>query len=359
MYILDCGRNTATIYNSTTDTCDVITHEELLNLPETLSAGSLVICEKAHLAILRTRKSRSQPFDADTLLDLYHRFEQNNVVLKLFPEMSTPRACSYSGLEKNDINDPKSIYLLLSDFPEIQLMNPPKSFEATPLRQEMCEFKEDTNIILNVARVGNSKDNYLVDKCGIWMVNNLELIASNLSPQAKECFNLTDKNRYKKGKTGFKLNNQEGIKKGQIYSVVCTLVDDEGNKRIRPSTGELAGWNFVKQSVFGMSPHHRRGGVARSNLYYHGMMSYINTKGKEEGLDFKRKTLMLGENEETDAKMKQIRRGNFTPEEDIFYRKHRKIYCDSIRELFQVVKKIVSEDNGHLSYPVTQQFLNI
>ena len=59
MYILDCGRNTATIYNSTTDTCDVITHEELLNLPETLSAGSLVICEKAHLAIPRTRKSRS------------------------------------------------------------------------------------------------------------------------------------------------------------------------------------------------------------------------------------------------------------------------------------------------------------
>ena len=57
--------------------------------------------------------------------------------------------------------------------------------------------------------------------------------------------------------------------------------------------------------------------------------------------------------------MKQIRRGNFTPEEDIFYRKHRKIYCDSIRELFQVVKKIVSEDNEHLSYPVTQQFLNI
>ena len=358
MYVLDCGRNTATIYNSETDECEVITHQELLNLPETLPAGSTVVCEKAHLAIPRTRKSRAQPFEDVVLLNLYKRFELNKISLKLFPEKSTPRACAYSGLEKNDINDPKSIYILLSNFPEIQLMNPPSSFEVSPLRQEMWDFKDETNTILNVARVGEDKENYLLDECGKWMIDNLEFIAENLSKEARECFHLSSNDRNKK-KHGF---NLKSIKKGQIYSVLCTLIDDEGNKRIRESTGDLAGWNFVKQAVFGMTPHHWRGGVARSNLYYHGMMCYIRNKGKEYELyqedgdfDFKRKVKIHKDKDKT----RTIRRGDFTPEEDKFYLKHRKIYCDCIRELFQLAKKIVSDDTDSLSRPVVQQLLAI
>ena len=69
MIVLDCGKNTSTMYDSNTDTCLTVPHSVLLELPERLDSGSLVVCEYAHLGTPRTKSSRSQPFTADQLLD--------------------------------------------------------------------------------------------------------------------------------------------------------------------------------------------------------------------------------------------------------------------------------------------------
>ena len=72
MYVIDCGTNKSTIYDSETDSCRVITHEELLELPNKLPEGSVVVSEYSHLGCERTRFSRSQPFTARELLNLYY-----------------------------------------------------------------------------------------------------------------------------------------------------------------------------------------------------------------------------------------------------------------------------------------------
>ena len=332
-YVLDCGRNTSTLYDSLKDETITITHAEVLNLPERLEANSLLVSEKAHIGVPRTKRSKAQPFTADQLLDLYSRFESNGITLRLFPEMSTPRACSYSGLEKSDLNDPKSLFILLRDYPNTSLMKPRESFEPTPLREEMWQF----------------------------IVNNLEFIANNLSETAKECFNLTDEHKYKHERYKDELTypfKPNSIKKMQIYTVLCTLIDDDGNERLRQSTNELAGWQFVKQGVFGFTPFHRRGGTARSNLIFHGLMSYVNQTGKEAGFNFMRKV------EKPDPKAKggkktvsvQLRRGDMTPEEDAFFLERRKEYCDEVRELWQLGKSILTGSRDSLYHSKQLEF---
>ena len=51
MYVIDCGTNKSTIYDSETDSCRVITHEELLELPNKLPEGSVVVSEYSHLGM--------------------------------------------------------------------------------------------------------------------------------------------------------------------------------------------------------------------------------------------------------------------------------------------------------------------
>jgi hypothetical protein len=87
-----------------------------------------------------------------------------------------------------------------------------------------------------------------------------------------------------------------------------------------------------------MSPFHFRGGVARSNLYYHGAMNWIVKKSKEEnGLNLKRKITITDEN--GDKIEKTIRRGHFTPQEDTIFLNYRKQYCKSIIELVNFFKQ--------------------
>ena len=182
-YVLDCGTNKSTLYNSDTDKCDIITHSEVLALPDTLPEGSTLICEYSHLGCQRTEFSLSQPFTADELLRLYSELEDKNITLKLFPQKSTPRACSYANLPKSDESDPKSIYILTRDFPQISMMNPPKTFEEHPKRLEAYDYKNYTSKYINMAR--RQEDAYSEDGCSKWIIDNIELLFDNLSDTAK------------------------------------------------------------------------------------------------------------------------------------------------------------------------------
>jgi hypothetical protein len=338
MIVLDCGKNTSTMYDSNTDTCLTVPHSVLLELPERLDSGSLVVCEYAHLGTPRTKSSRSQPFTADQLLELYSRFEEHDIELRLFPQQSTPRACTYSGLAKSDENDPKSIYIFLRDHEHLisTLMKPPKSFGNSPFKDEANEYKKLTNALINCARRDDNP--YTEDGCSKFIIENFDLFYNNLSEKAKDIFQFQ---KYKtNGKSWRKGDPQlSKLKMPQVYAVVCTLKDDEGNTRIRPHTGEIAGWHYTKRHIFCMTPNHLKGGVARSNLYYHGIMPYVNRKGKENGFDFQRKVQRAGY-----EKPVVIRRGDMTPEEDAFFVARRKEYCDAIRELWQLTKKIITGD---------------
>lgn len=335
MIVLDCGKNTATIYNSETDTCKVITHTDVLQLPDTLDSGTTVVAEYAHLGCPRQKYSLSQPFTENLLRDLYRRFADKDITLKLFPQQSTPRATTYSGLTKSDIDDPKSIYLLLKNFPQISLMNPPTSFETPDIVKEGWEWKDTTNKILNVARRYGYESND--DYNSVFIKENISNIYENLSVIARDVFGLQlFKKTSKHGEAG--TVNLNKINMCQIYSVLAIFRDFDGQLRLYRDTGRFPSNYFIKRYVLCMTPFHFRGGVARSNLYYHGAMNWIIKKAKEnDNINLKRKITVVDDSGQSSER--NIRRGHFSIDEDRVFLKYRKQYSKSIFELINFFKK--------------------
>lgn len=329
---LDCGKNSATYFDG--ETVFTISHQELLELPIKYP-GYAFVGEDAHFGVPRTNKSLAQPFTAPELQGLYELCRENDVILRLFPQKSTPRAKLYSKLEKSDLDDPKSIYKLVLDFEEIKLKTPKTFFESTKTQREGYRMKDKLNKVLNYARYGDYSD-----KNAIWLKNNIEKLIPLLSEDAKKCFNLDEATcRYKVSnkKKGFKAGdlriNQISIP--QLYSILASMqgeIDEESldilpNKVVRNSTGDLPSWTFAKKHLFCFSPFHQKGGVARSNLYHHGKKNWIIKQVKNK----------------YEVNLRKKNRGEFSSEQDIIFRHYRKTYTSAIKEVFKAMRDMISK----------------
>ena len=399
----DFGSNKVFVWNTDRhiDTAEELTPAEFLDLPKRLEPGTRLIVENAHMAVARSKYSRAQFFTKKEL----EQFSQDgrSLDIELFCEQQTGRARNDAGLvHKDDKNDMLAMHLLTEKYPHVALKKMPMSLEPSLVRQEGQGFKDDTTNILNITRGGG--DNAYTsqdDKLSLFLINHLEEIGQQLSDETKDVFRLTDDHRYKRdcttGKAGtFKLG---GVCLSQIYSIASLLMDCDGNPRLRESTGKLAGWNFIRRHVLRMSPYHRRGGVARSNLYYHGIRHYIapriaqtiydsidldtvsietlserfdpplssmaDKKKTKRLSDYtsewatmdkkdKKKTLlpritkaMKGKKRgrKRDANLCIIEGSDFTKEEEREFLHHRKTYSKAMQELFFVIKKCVRSSN--------------
>jgi hypothetical protein len=328
---IDCGQLGATIYDGNNQRRAVkISFEDLFNLPNTLPKGSSIWGERAHFGVPQKEESLAQYFTSEQLLKFYSDCAKNGIDLRFYSERLIPKMLQYAGFEqeeKSDFIDPVAAYEYIMARPNVQsvLMKPPKSFDTDLLREEGHVFREMTNKHLNVARFnGYSNANTK------WIEDNLEEIAKQLSNTAKSAFGLDEKSHFKTKANKGKINLNK-IKLPQMYSVLAVLKDLKGNPRLRDNpkmyNKELPGWKFVKKYVIPMSPFHFRGGVARSNLYHHGMKNWINMKIKEtHGYDIKKKD-----------------RGNFSKAEDQIFNQYRTQYCNSIHELFHVFKEMIQK----------------
>ena len=323
IYTLDCGKNTATLYDG--EVVKTISHEDVLNLPSKLETGSTLVGEYAHFGCPRGELSRAQPFTEKELFEWYSEFKSNNITLKLFPQKSMPRA-SYSlfgaqevkegektskKAKKSDEDDPKAIYSFLKKYPNASLMNPPKSFGFSKVAEEGLRFRRETNNILNWQRRAEPAYRDKEDENTKWFLENIEDVYSNLSESAREIFRF---NRYQKDGTreGITYKNgdfktigsgTEDLSKTQVMSVLALLRHPKNGIRLREiainGKKQMPGWKFIKKYVLAMSPFHFKGGVARSNIYYHGLKNYAQSSAKEVGI------LLNGKN-----------RGEFNEEED-------------------------------------------
>ena len=79
-YVLDCGVNQSTLYDSQNDVVTTISHEDVLELHQKLEPNSTLVCEYAHLGCPRGKRSLSQPFTAEELLTLYDDLKHNNII---------------------------------------------------------------------------------------------------------------------------------------------------------------------------------------------------------------------------------------------------------------------------------------
>ena len=344
-YVIDCGKNQATIYDG--ENVRSLTHDELLGLPAELHRGDKVIGEYSHFGCPRKPLSLAQPFEAEKLLKWYRQFEEAGVSLKLFPQQSTPRACilvhqykkdkqgkfiedkdGRKQIQKSDETDPIAIFDFLfkkAQGKRVSLMNPPSSFEESVLRTEGNEWKADTNRILNFARSADYKDPD--DKNAEWLKKNAQTISGRLSPKAQgifgyDAFYKTTRVHGAKGDV-----MQRSIKMTQVYSLLALLRAPDGALRERGATQTLPGWKFIKKYVLCMTPFHFRGGVARSNLYYHGLKSWVAKNAKTNG----------------QLNLKGKNRGEFSDKEDDAYLKYRADYCAAIKELFMLFKDMLQE----------------
>jgi hypothetical protein len=291
---IDCGKNIAYYYNPMENKKESVkvTHEELLELPKRFK-NTLFVSESAHLDRPRTMKSFAQPFKVEELKRFKQMCKDNGNILRLFPEMLSYDVISDGGMEKSDENDPISLYQYLEKNMDIidVLKNPSEDYEASELRKEGWEIKSNMNMLLNYARRNDYGKDDVNDNIRNWLKDNIDDIVRGLDDNTKVVFGLDNV---------YKMHNvRKGIRRGDvnlnaanmtaIYSIAAGLFEFNISKdltveyvpRLREQTDKLPGWKFLEKYVYGFSPFHLNGGLARSNLKFHNFNTYLGKRAVE------------------------------------------------------------------------------
>lgn len=118
-----------------------------------------------------------------------------------------------------------------------------------------------------------------------------------------------------------------------LYALaVCYLDPTTESLRVRVSNGKEIpiSLSYAKRYIIRQSPFHFRGGICRSNMYYHGMRNYIISKAKQAGIDITKQKSRSGFMDKDDN---LIPRSRMTPEEEQFYLEQRRLYCKLMKEV--------------------------
>lgn len=330
-YVADFGKLSWHTLNTATNVVTRLSPEEFRTL-SWLPAGSLLICESAHLGTPRTAFSLAQVYTEAELLDLYAALAAKGCELRLFPQGITAKARALAGVDgKSDEADLRAIAYYVQAFPQASLRKPPKSFAVERRVDAGWSFKKENDGILNVAR----RYNYALDGDFVasFVNDNIDELASRLSDNAKQFMHLSDDYRSKtKGKTW----KQSKPRMSRLYTLTALFLHPKGYARKRPDTGSLPGINWLKRYVLHFSPFHLKGGIARSNLKWHGFRNEaMNAMG----------TRKAGPNG------KVLSHYNFDEEQQEQFRSCRKDFMNGITETMQTIRDLVQEklDNGELA----------
>lgn len=229
---------------------------------EFASPGDQLVFESAHgtprsEGVLNI--SLAQPLTAADAAGLQALAISKNVEIRCFPQGETPKWCSTLGMEKNDATDPVVLFHAVQHigFHRLQrfgtLLAP-----TTALELAGREVKAELTGILNFTR--GLKD-LRVTACTKLLVENVFEVYEAVrltNPLAAELF----------------FDDKSGPRKGACFEVTSAgvalwgaVVDVHGVPR--KYQGRLWGVNSLMRYVLNMRPMHQKGGVARSNLWFH------------------------------------------------------------------------------------------
>lgn len=296
--------------------------EEFLKLNWCPNNTALVI-EAAHIATPRTRKSLAQVFEASQLKLFYKRANSRGIDLRMFPHSQTPKARAQAGfLEKDDAVDAQALHFYIQQEPTVfqSLKRPPQSFSPELWREAGWTFKDEINIALNIARRFQYKTPG--DVITEFIFNNLERLEAELSDNAKEIFGL-----YRQKNGSFYKSGPRSPQLSKLYSLAALLLDSSGSPRLRPDTQRPPGIKWLVRTQFASSPFHHRGGILRSNLYWHGFRNYAISKMN---------TRKAGESGKT------LSHYDFSPAQTQQFRQLRKDYFLAHRQALAVMKNILA-----------------
>lgn len=322
----------------------------------------VIVVEDSHMGKDRCAKSLSQPFLASELQEFYEYCENLGHSIKLFPQMKTPKAIALTKSKKCDKEDPIAIYKYIIKNPhEIQsYKNPPKYFDVENKRLESWDYKNNMNETLNAARrysYGQPKvedrNDFGEDQLSSWVIKNLHTITNNVSQETREIFGLIKKNTYARDMKRY--NAKKGdYKLGQIsMNALCAIasalfdgepiINEETKKfsltikpRLRSKTNDLVGWKYASRYLLGFTPHHLKGGVARSNLKFHHFRSYVASYCEKNNNSIKRVP-------EGKKRSQFITWKDYSDSQLKLFKQAQKNHTKACREVFNVMKSILSE----------------
>lgn len=327
IHVADFGGNAWTVLNGEKQTTSPMSTKDFFTL-NWLPNGDTLIAKNPHLGCHRTDLSLAQVYTADELTDLYGRASSKGCRIKLFPAQLTPKARSQYGASlknnetvlKSDEIDTRAIYHMVTNSPHVPLMNPPEGFAPSRSREAGWLFKNETNVILNKARRFKYQDPN--DAIVQFLDANTPTIAARLSAESREAF---DFDKIKKKGSGF-LKSDSRI--SRLYTLTAFFLHPNGTVRQRPDTGNMPGIQWLRSNVLHTSPFHFRGGIARSNIYYHGFRNYAM---KKMGT---RKASKTGT---------ALSHYHFTQCQDQEFRQHRKVFTGAMIEAMQVIRDLVRD----------------
>ena len=350
-HTLDCGRNSGVIYYVEENRHETLTHAEILDLPNKLPSGSFVAGEAAHFAVPRTKKSLAQVFTEDQLLQFYFDFKSNNIRFRMSAHDNAPQARTYSQLngiipineqmdsKKLDEYDTTALAYYLNTHERVRnaLQKPPVTFEKSCRRKEGEAFRQKLNENLNVAR-SEQYDATELPTMKIIM-DNAKSLYDYLTPRSREILQLKlDKRGHRVTKTS--------IKPATLYSIAGTVFDIDGIPMTRYGN-KIPGWCFIRRFVLAFSPNHRRGGVAASNLKYHGFRNFVKRETKDmQDVDFTRKFKLPGSKGDTNPTT--IKRGHMTERENEVFLDLRKEYTIMIKEVWSFFAQIACRNGEYV-----------
>jgi hypothetical protein len=222
--------------------------------------GDVIIVENAHMQ--PRKKSLAQVYTFDELTQIQSRANDLKVSIRLWFHGLTPKWRRILKMDsKSDEVDAETIarIAMRRGIADLQYFNPRSDYPPRILWAH--EQITDMNDILNMARI-----DYMAKTCPcvydyITRGRHGSLHCAWRRHGALSSI-VQDMNNFFHSKEAFK----------QGVSLWAALVDYQGNPRTYE--GRQPGVKFVMNELLRMRPNHFRGGVARSNLMYHGFRNH-------------------------------------------------------------------------------------
>lgn len=282
---------------------------------ESFGNGTLVVVERAHMATPQTQASLAQPFTSEQLLDIYRRCELAGVTLKLFPHHHTRKARDWAARNCGDLvefgkssdkNDARGLACYVRWNNGIALCNPPASFAKCRKREYGRAVRKQSNIVLNAARARGY---------GGQVFPSVARLAKGIANSFATEHSFIDY------KVAF-----------SIASLVASEIDDEPVRFAY--NGVAPGADFFLKKVMLFSSVHHRGGVSRSNLFWHRFRPFLATLARSLG-------------ESTKDGNRYVKFSDFRPSQDHVRREAWKAIRREVRDAYRLAVTLSADLPPH------------
>ena len=331
LFIADVGQGKVHIYDSGTNKFyPKLPEENLINLNiEGLKEGDTLVVEDAHLRESH-RYTLAQPFNFSQLNQLKENADEKGIILRLFPQKSTPKTRKLAGLSENDKTDEadtKAIAnFLLKDrsaFYALKEFVPTRLTDYQDKNNSIFTYIQECNEDISPAKTcgyGFDKNNDYSDAVSEWIKKYHTQLVSRLLDE--ELVSIIGIKKTKKGYSVDKVN--------RIYTIVHSILRPNGELRLRHDVKLPPNWQYVKAHYLGCKPYHSQQGVPASN-YKHWIRIAVSEYSYPGKKNANTSDFQLGMSQEELNKLKKARTKVDKMTQKIWYVLRKMIVEDGLR----------------------------